>query len=850
MGETRIRLDPAGYQRAVEEGISMSFTGEELYQKMVSDKSVIFPGHVFAPQGSGWLCCQPRQFNPLWYADSRLVDHVLHKDLWTFAAGMTIDDYRPPHKIGGPDYPADRWFSFWVPPGTTPVFSVDWGAAAAACKINLPPNMKALAFCANTPPSVGLSLADDAAAYFTPFLQFVHYPAPDNCVAFGWSHFMVILFGDTGYLLRSPHNDKAGWEQLGSWSGGDYKSLIEIQKGGDYFFTEENVRALVRSVLAMEVGDTSMYLYRTQGPPTVVQTRKPPALGEAGDTLPGGAWWIAAPEGQKVLGQVQITGYEVAGQGVLRPLTFQLGAGFAPTRTPDFRPVFRIHRSPSGPPPGYTEDSVAEGARITADATGEQLIYDLQDEETGDPWISDGVIHKGSFYVELHPSTAPGKPGGYLAPQVKLVEIVFPALLTDRHHRELILADTEFDSWDIEASYYRPEDSTISVFLREEQALLLEDAGLHQRANYPLLIEENVATFGPPLWTTRAAGWVEAAELEETKVENDLLGDDGLKLWRLKARGLLSRADRRWRIVPEIIDPDGHGYVEHTFAVRKALTMAHFDVTDPDAVYIHPDPHAGTARARLPGTWAQAPAKPGVKTKNAHGPTRTETKLAYCRRLAVEWADWAFYTSLNGKVWYHPNLPTWLATGEEQYWYAVSLFKSAADAVAAGWDARQVYWETDAHTVEPRANVWTVYGIDDDDLSRAFCVVAPETLTDIDDPNFVGEDIPYLAKPRLAIHEDACRNLALIGLRRSKQRKRLRRFGTRLAPWDIQGDPNGLDVGVGFTAQDRGRYLAVHIRCRLVHRDVYETVVTSEEVPAGTLTGAAAGTYPGQGLEG
>lgn len=863
MGETRVRLDPAGYKRAVEEEIPLSYTGEELYdifrRAVGLGPGAIFPGDFFAPQGSGRLCCKPRQFNPLWYADGRLENHVLHKDLWTWATGLNVHDYQPPHKVGAPlgfTYPDDRWFSFWVPPGTPTLFTVDWVVAGLACNLTLPADMVVAGFCPYTPASVGIPLTGDDAADFTPYLQFVHYPAPDNCVAFGWSQFLVLLFGDNGYLLRSPNNDKAGWELLGHWTGGDYRSMIEIPA----FLTgqPEAVQAMVRSLLVMEVGDSDFYLYRTQGLPVVIPYRKSPPLGEMPHPLPAGAWWVAAPAGQKVLGQVQVVGYEIAmptgfssgtAGAANRPTTFDLGQAFAPTQEPDYRPVITMHMGTGG----FTTTSVPAGTQITAPVSGEQLVFDLQNQEDGAHWVSNGAIHKGFFHLELRPSTAPGKPGGYLAPSVKLVTIVFPALLVARHNRELILNDTEFDSWDIEASYYRPEDSTISVYLREEQALLLEDAGHARRANYPLLIEEAVIVLGEDdepevLWVTRAAGWVQAAELEETKVENTVAGDDGLKLWRLKARGMLSRAERRWLRVPEITDPAGQGYVEHTFAVKKALAMSHFDVTATDAVEIAADPNAGTARARLPATWALQLPKPGKKVKNAHGPTWSETKLAYAHRIAWEWADWTLYTLLNGKVWYHPNLPVWLAEQEENFWYSVTLYKSAAAAVAAGHDGRQTFWETDSHFVEPRANVWAVIGLDDE-LEPVLCVEkASETIDDIDDPNFVGEEIPYTVKTRLAVREDACKILTRIGVRRSKRRLHLRRFGTRLAPWDIEGDPNGLDVGIGFQAQDRGKFIAVHVRCRLVHRDVYETVITGEEVPAGTLEGVEPGAYPGQGL--
>jgi hypothetical protein len=859
---TRIVLDPDGYQRTVDEGAAWFKDARQIFDLYGKGPFVPEGARLWQPGGSNYLLPEPRQFDPRWYADDRLGEHVLRKALWTFAAGLTVAEWQPTHRGGWGglfpiDYPHDQWLSFFVEAGTPTLFLADFVGLGLTVGTALP-LMPVVGICNSAP--VGVPLGDTGHTHYTPFIQLVAYPPPQDVFVLGWSNLALLFAGSKVFLVRTPTNDWLTWELLETLDRTNYLSGIEEQRIVDW--QEQTVRAEVTAVLIAEVGDSQLYLMLSNGKGKLVRLRETPAAGEVGGAyLPAGAWWIAAPEGSKCQLQAQICGYEAVNTAGNRPVFFDYGIGQGPTQEPTLSgPVTVLHVTD----PAHTTDTFdgasGETTRTSTD-TDEKITWGLKDLDTGAAWDSqpDRSAYRGYFFLAFVPSTAVGVPaGGYLAPQIRDLQVLFPQLLDPRVHSELILGDTQYDRWEAESSYYQSESAKFTVDLRSEGVAAIVTSGHADRFGFPIHLEQNEGTLALPDWKLKLAFWVDVIDLKEIKLQAG--SDPAAAAWKLKADCLLVRGMTQWIGPARIVDPDkGGGEVHWQFALKTALRQGNFDTEDPAAVEIVPDTSGGDFQY-LPGT-PDTPegATPEGKVRQAWCAGLTERKVAYAKRIAVEWGGAVLYAFLNGKVESHPDLPVAAAAGEQAYWPRATLYKNHQSAVAAGRPKDQVYVETERLIIRPRANVVVIQGKevssahpDQLTVSQPWTERDARAISDIDYENFAGEEIVERTLSRMALGLNSLKHLAQRKLRRVQRKKEIRKFVvTALWPWEIVGDNEadlGLDVGDVLTAQDLGDFVIVHALAREEPGQYKKSIFTCEKLASTAELGTDPGTWPGQGI--
>jgi len=875
MGKTRIKLDADGFSRTQEEGGTWRFGAELLFNKFgghgsyISIPGATSPTAFWNPGGSRYLLPVPRQFSPTFYRDSRLGDHVVTSDLWTFSAGLTPRDWNPSHRwnagIFGTEYPLDEWMYFYVDAGTPALLSCDFVQMGKQVKVDCPATMKIVATADLSP--VGAALGTGAMKHALPFVQVAQYPAPTDLFAFGFSNLCLLFAGSKIYLLRSPSGEKDDWELVpgGTLDRIAYHDAKGQPIGIGISWDTASLRSLVAGVMVVELGDSSLYLINSDGQGKEVRLRPSPGIGEEPEEfLPDGGWWIGVPEGQKVQCQIQVMGFEEVDTAGLDPEFIRFDSGNEPTQAPTTMPLFIMHANSLA---DITSEEVITGTKITSATTGEHFTYQLRDA-AGGAWVSDGTAAVATLYLNLTPATPGGLPGGYLTPQLVEVVVSFPSVVVPRVSDEQILTDRQYDGWEVEASLDNPEDARFTVDLRETDLLLLEDMNFDERITFPVILEEDLGGGGPgdpEAWAPRAQGWVQSLELlAEEKFPKGL--ETGHRRFQIRARGLLSRALRKWIGTPSVLDATQGGKTSHLFAVKTTLHQSHFDVDDPDRVRLATDPGEDTDAFWLPAT----PDSPegqldGADKKQPWGPAWDELMLHYLKRIAGQWSGWHLYARLTGLVWYHPDLLVETADAAAAYWPRATLYATIEGALAAGMPKAQVYTLTGRQTILPKGNVVKIQGkalVTENGKStlepRRRVERDAAAITDIDYENFAGEEIVDSAILKLAVGETALRQLARIRLRRVRRKRIVRQFTLDMAAWDIEGpvldfgagpeQELGLDVGDCFTAEHRGDYLITHIRVKETHRDVRQTVITAERLPAGAAAGDVAGEYPGQGL--
>jgi hypothetical protein len=847
----RIRLDPSGFSRSVEEGFDDQYNGQRLAKLFARDPKKPGAGFVgglpfWNPGGGPILLPFPRQFSPTWYADTRLQYHTLKSNLWTFAANTHVLTFVPPSwDPSGATFPDYQWISIYSPASTVSLDSTSYTALAAAAGLTLPAGMKTVAVCGQTP--IGTPLGAQGFAHFTPFLQAAVYPPPSNAFVFGWSNLAIVMSGEGGVLVRSPSGDKTHWEKLAKFRNipSSAQALATQFHADHYGASDEVIRAQVRSMFVAEYSEDSLWFDFFPGSAAAVRWRDSPGVGVPGDEMPSGAWWVAAATDQRADFHAEVAGFEHTETSGNRPVIFDFGT-LAPTQQPDVEPVFVMHSPPGGT---FTTTTGGSGTTVTS-PYAEHVTYALIHQETGDLWVSDGVKAKGSFFLALHPNNPGGTNAGYLALPFKLLKVSFPPLITPRLNDESIIEDTDYDAWATEGSYYDPEHGQIKVVLREgADSTFLENSNYQERFGFPILYEET-DTAGPPSWSLKWLAWVESIELADEETLEQL-GVPGLRHYMIKAKPILDRADVKWINGFRLVNPSGVNGIPHEYAIARVLASAHFDTSNPAEVAILPDPWHGTARGMLPGTWNTYVGVSSNHKDDPWGPSWSETKLKYLKRIAHDWAGWVFYTSLKGKVRYHPDLLSSLDAREAFYYATFEFYQKQATAVAAGAPKEQIYTKTSQTVIPPRGNVIVIHGKDDDDQPAKVVKRDVRAVTDPTYANFSGEENPSVLVSRSAVGTKELGQLAEMKLRRDRRKRVIRKFQIDdLPPWLFYTPIGGelFDVGTCFVAEGRGTFVCIHLSVELKHRGVYRTVITGERVPVGSIGGLAVGPYPGSGL--
>ena len=115
MGRLAVILDPAGYSRVKEPGLSYEITGDELLRRWSAGEqlgggAMIGELHLYNPPGSEWIMPRPRQFEADWTKNTLVLDdHVLTTSEWSFATGITPVQWDPSKKSGSAGNPDNKW---------------------------------------------------------------------------------------------------------------------------------------------------------------------------------------------------------------------------------------------------------------------------------------------------------------------------------------------------------------------------------------------------------------------------------------------------------------------------------------------------------------------------------------------------------------------------------------------------------------------------------------------------------------------------------------------------------------------------------------------------------------------
>jgi hypothetical protein len=835
VGRYFVELDPEGFSWAAEPGAAFEWSAVtyiEAQRKRASRVPTTPPENFLTIPGIPWVMCKPKQLNPLWYQAAGMVDHVLRDagGLWTWAEELltSIKTFDPAKKPGQTGYPDNEWITIpTVPEDTTSLFNPNWTAISNAAGFALPADMKVLGQ-ASAPPAGGSYVNT------TPFIQVRTPPGPDDTVAFGFGEYCLIFSGSGVTLIQvSDSPIPQQYRRVGSW--GYSAPTRQISFAGTQSF-EQTLRSVL--IVISPSGHLGLIFGGGNDAQVVEAYRVDPDSGPA-FIVNEHSWWIAAAEGAgPITFQAQVVGYEEA-DGVSfqeGPVAFDFDLG--PIYKPAIEPAISAWTAIHTLSPGDLETVVTTTTFTQENTTNSERIYLELENEIGGTWVSDGTHHAGRWYLKLTPSA-----NSYHSPWIRDWMVKFPVYLIPRLAFPLMLTDGDFSSFDVSTSLYEADGKRLNVDLFDSGLALLADAGFDTREGYPVLIWEDTDDDETPD-TIRAAGWVHRPEITELKAETD--DANAIKQYRLSAKGLLSRADCGWLILPQMVDPLGGGYVEHTYAVGQAMLAAGIDVVDPAQFVVATDTMAGTARSRLRGTWANKPYTLQLDSKNIYTPKYDESKLAYAERIAGQWAGWRIYETLGPRVRYHPDLMFELSLGGIFYYYSAELYSNSADALAAG-APRQVYLAGATQTVRP---------VEANSIRMEPPKTAPKDGSDeegeplfnpvvIHDPlgwnsptyeNFVGEPRPKTLALEMADSSEAAAILAQVALLTMGQRGVDRQLEVSLAPWDMVAV--GL-VDVGYVVRVQGMAptdrLITHIGVRLLQSgptSQLRTTLTVTRLPA------------------
>ena len=469
-GRLCVVLDPVGYQYASEEGIAFNFDGQNLW----SQATLLPEDNLFSADGSVWIGPQVRQFSPEWWDNEDRAAHMLLRENWVFASGVTVSEEYLDTKA--PIAPPERyrWMGLHTPPTITdPPMNVNFhldGINARGIspvlekerKVRLPGGTDVIAATAGVLP-----------ARKFPFWRIGEYPPPDTIFIVGWGEYALVLGHKTIYLLKTT-DDHQNWELLadtnitGKWMR--YKTHEHIVTRNYFQNPPMPVYSAPRRMAFHEFGvvpvglDELMIAGITENAGTL-QVRKPylprTGLEIAADGIQKtqnmkGRWWLACspgddPRGRQAMVQVEKLAYEFAEHitqyELDHPITSEIGLD--PFLYPNFyrsQVMFALGSYEPTPPPQIEVDGFIHsnaGIEETSLLSGEGNLYGVEHEasEGGEkitlklvdrhfnPWDNSTSIKQSSGH--LHFRIDPHE-DGESCPQIRLMTVKFDPVLTDR----------------------------------------------------------------------------------------------------------------------------------------------------------------------------------------------------------------------------------------------------------------------------------------------------------------------------------------------------------------------------------------------------------------------------------
>jgi hypothetical protein len=857
MGRYFLILDPAGYKRLSEPGVSYLIDGPTFLSRLVPDpeQPQLVSHNFFNPPGSTWITTRPRQWSQDWVTDARLSDHVLRADRWTFAAGATAAEWEPTRTASGSTASANQWISVYIPNEAASLDALDYGALSAAAGVTLPTGMITAGFCGTSPGGIDFSTF---ATQVTPQMAWQQMPKPRDTFVFGWGNAAVIVQGEVYHLLKSPANDKTTWQLIGRGRFGAGERNF-WQRVGEIFSSAPlasvgPLRGEARSLLAMCVGWETLYLFHSQGEGVAFKWRETPE--SLTDPYPdpmlgAGAIWVAAVPGDTLRFQAQLVGYELAdsrelylGAEALPEPWIDLGSTYIPSQEPQLNADLLIQIVDFGA--GLERTFVPPAAeQVIAPATGAEISYGLLNE-TGDPWdVQAGETYRGALFLALTPGNPTGMSGDLLACQVRHLEFRFPEVLAERAYDTLTLDDTEFTEVEAEASLFEPLGGRFRATIWDAGVEKLSASNHDKRGSFPVHLSEDTNGDNQPD-TIRLAGWVRSLQVTEHQEADGVTGEPVL-YYELDAVGLLEQANTVPMYLPQMVNPESSppGTIEHTWAVDKALRQSGIDTEDSDLYFAQTDEQAGTELAQLPGTWGRQNGEIGRDPTNEWAPTWKDTWAEYASKLGRDFRGWLLYSRLDGKILYHDHLLAEIERGRH-YHADAELYATTAAAVAAG-NRRWKYEPQGARdTEEPEGNIVRVAPAEEGNTSLVPIVLERDalSLSDIQYEHYTGS--PKVVPREVEINDlGVTRVMCRLILERKCRRRFVWKVQTDCAPWQFSSP---VDVGHVITLTGKGDWLIVHAQVKLLKSDtgsgVWKSRLSCMSLPVGAQTGPGGGPYP------
>lgn len=856
MGRIYAVLDPDGYYRVDEPGFHWSWSGRKIlegYSQHEYHKR--FAATFHNPPDSDWILPTPRQWQPDWYRSSDFANSVMGLARWGFASGLSATTFEP-SKVGGETgYSNNVWISVpYIPSGTTSLDATSYANLGTAAGVSLSGFLTAAS--ASTTP-----LGGQLEELFHPYWQIKHFPEPHNKVVLGWGRFAFLLTGSQYFMLETPDGGRQAWRLIasGTIGGSEASTALKARSASGSLVGTTPFYAVDTGLLVLPVGPDTVYLHFTVNgkaeAPIPVKLETPLRDLTA-------SWWIGAAPGQHLAYQCQVVTYpnsvELPGLPIAGgPYLWDLGGDYLPTLTPSLG-VYNIINTL------FASDVVVanDGTTYTSSSAYSNQSIQVQFlDESGFTWVSDGTHTKGTVRVSILPGNhAPN--GRYNTPQLRRVEMRFAPKLTPRANSSLTLDDTQYSSWMCETAYRDTLGKQGELRFPTIEDALMTTALLDHRGSYPIHFIEDLDGDGvlEPTDPIRAAGWVTSPDVSVVSAEDTPKPGGGtralpIQQWAIKFGPLLKRADTRWIYLPQMVDPD-HAYVEHGAAIAEGLFQKGFDITDPDRVFVYPDPLAGSNVSRLPGGPNEQTGEGGVEAEPPYRPKSGQKALAWMETIRDEWSGWALYERLDGQVNYHPDLILELlydaanvglgAASARKYFRSASVYLSQSAATTASVPGQYVLaLAFDRSFQEPTANLVRVNGKPQDGSTLPGVHDKDEaTWTTVSNENFVGDIIPDEILSLMAVSPVAMMKVARMKLTQKKRRVTGWQETVKLAPWEFT---NPVDVGKVVELVNRGDYLVSFLRVEQVARGKYRTRITGEKIPTGATRSLVAGGYPGAG---
>lgn len=842
MGRTVIDLDPAGYFYLTEPRVDMQWSGTEIfsyfYPKPFDRQRQMF----YNPPGSDWLLPFPSPLKPDWQKDATLDTAVVRLSKWTMVAGINAVEYEP-KPPGGPSYPDNQWIEIPQIPGTfTPSFPVGFASMFTAVQGQLPSGFGVVGFASQTPNSRPFAEAD-----YAPYFQVLPGIIPYEVVAFGWAQYACLIIGPMCHVFRDPDQDGQNWQLLHSFHMNypGYVIPAREQMAAPSLLASVPFRREPYAVMALPVGPDRLYMHTMSGAAVPVRIPKSQGVnagltGGQGDTggrlFKAGSWWIASAPNARLTFQMQVICYEYGLTSVSSAphVLFDLGINHKPTVAP--AQTFGIWMG-SEKSADYSLSTGANGQLIIENGFTRQRIELYLVDDVGSAWVSDGTRRMGHLILRLK-AADPSDPGGqavssfpYLAPAIKLYGLVFPAVRAARANSLLRLTDLDFISWRAAASRTEPDGGGIEIELLDRSASLISASGHDLRDNYPVHVLEDVDNDGV-YESTRARAWMRNPNLQALHRITGADASPPTQSYLLSSRGLLTRLDQDWEYLPQLIDPTGSGHLTHRQAVSTCIEHGGFNPADGITVSLQSDFWEHTQIGRLPGTPAQVAGASYRRFSGDWAPDDEDTMLGYVQMVTRDWRGWTLYTKMTGLIRYELDKLLSVVLGST-YTIDAVLYRSRAEASAAGRPEQCFFPDSPRIIDPPRANVVRISGVDEqgDPLPS---VIARDTAS-ISGPiagrNYVGERRTKVLRSKMAVGVGQMRQLAFVYLQSAKHRGvQWTAVTVPLPPWLIGAA--GIDAGSFVTLAGRGNYLVDHLECEQIRRNYIQTRLMLQGLPA------------------